>query len=33
MLMDVEQIGSDLEFRGSLAAPTIVIREMTISGQ
>ncbi len=33
MLMDLEQIGSDLEFRGSIAAPTILIREMTISGQ
>ncbi len=32
LLMDVEQIGSDLEFRGSVAAPTILIREMTISG-
>jgi PmbA protein len=32
MLMDVEQIGSDLEFRGSVAAPTLLIREMTISG-
>ncbi len=33
MLMEVEQIGSDLDFRGSIAAPTILIREMTISGQ
>ncbi len=33
MLMDIEYIGSDLEFRGSMAAPTVVIREMTISGQ
>jgi PmbA protein len=33
MLMDVEQIGSDLEFRSSIAAPTLLIREMTISGQ
>ena len=32
MLMDLEQIGSDLEFRGSIASPTILIREMTISG-
>ncbi len=32
MLMDIEQVGSDLEFRGSIAAPTILIREMTISG-
>jgi hypothetical protein len=26
-------IGSDLEFRGSVACPTLKIREMTISGQ
>jgi PmbA protein len=32
MLKDLEHIGSDLEFRGSIAAPTILIREMTISG-
>jgi PmbA protein len=32
MLMDIE-IGSDLEFRGSIAAPSLLIREMTISGQ
>jgi len=33
MLTAVELIGSDLEFRGSTAAPTLMIREMTISGQ
>jgi PmbA protein len=33
MLMDVEAAGSDLEFRGSVASPTLLIREMTISGQ
>jgi len=33
MLMDVEAIGSDLEFRGSVASPTLLIREMTVSGQ
>jgi PmbA protein len=32
MLLDVQQIGSDLDFRGSIAAPTILIGEMTISG-
>jgi len=32
MLLDVE-IASDLEFRGSIASPTLLIREMTISGQ
>jgi len=33
MLMGVEAIGSDLEFRSSMASPTLLIREMTISGQ
>jgi hypothetical protein len=33
MLMDIEQVGSNLEFRSSIAAPSILIREMTISGQ
>jgi PmbA protein len=33
MLQGIEQVGSDLEFRSSIAAPTILIREMTISGQ
>jgi PmbA protein len=33
MLMDLESMGSDLEFRGSVASPTLVIREMTVSGQ
>jgi PmbA protein len=33
MLMGIEGIGSDLEFRGSIASPTLLIREMTISGQ
>ena len=33
MLLDVEAIGSDLEFRGSVASPTLLIREMTVSGQ
>ncbi|HTB13584.1 MAG TPA: metallopeptidase TldD-related protein [Bryobacteraceae bacterium] len=32
MLLDME-IGSDLEFRGSIASPSLLIREMTISGQ
>ncbi len=32
MLMGIEKVGSDLEFRGSVAAPTMVIGEMTISG-
>ncbi len=33
MLMDIEELGSDLEFRTSIAAPTVKIAEMTISGQ
>ncbi len=33
MLMDVEQLGSNLEFRSSVASPSMLIREMTISGQ
>jgi PmbA protein len=33
MLAGIEAVGSDLEFRGSLASPAILIREMTISGQ
>lgn len=33
MLQDVESIGSDLEFRGAVAAPTLKIREMTVGGR
>jgi PmbA protein len=33
MLQNIARIGSDLEFRGSTAAPTLLIGEMTISGQ
>jgi len=33
MLLDVEAAGSDLEFRGSVASPTLLIREMTVSGK
>lgn len=32
MLLDVRDVGSDLDFRGSIASPTILIGEMTISG-
>jgi PmbA protein len=32
MLMDLSQTASNLEFRGSIASPTIMIQEMTISG-
>jgi PmbA protein len=33
MLQDVEMIGSDLDFRGSVIAPTLKIRELTIAGK
>lgn len=33
MLMDLEEIGSDLEFRGTTAAPTLCIGEMTVGGR
>jgi len=33
MLMDLTQVASNLEFRGSIASPTIMIQEMTISGR
>jgi PmbA protein len=33
MLQQIEVVGNDLEFRGSTAAPTLMIKEMTISGQ
>jgi len=33
MLMGMDTIGSDLEFRGSIAAPTLLIPEMTVGGR
>jgi len=33
MLENIEMIGSDLEFQGPVAAPTIKIREMTVGGK
>ena len=33
MLTGVAEIGSDLEFRGSVSAPTIMIGEMTVAGR
>lgn len=33
MLNGIEAIGSDLEFRGSMASPTLLLGEMTVSGQ
>ena len=32
MLEGIQEIGSDLEFRGSVAAPTILVGEMMVSG-
>jgi PmbA protein len=33
MLTGVAEIGNDLEFRGSVSAPTVMIGEMTVSGR
>jgi len=33
MLAGLEVLGSDLQFRGSVAAPTIKIGEMTVGGR
>ena len=33
MLMDVDAVGSDLDFRGSVAAPTLRVKKMTVSGR
>jgi hypothetical protein len=33
MLLDIAFVASDLEFRGSVASPTLMVGEMTISGQ
>lgn len=33
MLLGVESIGSELEFRGATASPALMIREMTVSGK
>jgi PmbA protein len=33
MLLGIETLGSDLEFRGSVAAPTLKIGEMTVAGK
>ena len=33
MLLGVEEVGDDLEFQGSLAAPTLKIGEMTVGGK
>jgi PmbA protein len=32
MLRDVDAVGTDLEFRGSSASPTLRVRKMTVSG-
>ena len=33
MLLGIAEIGNDLEFRGSVSAPTIMIGEMTVAGR
>lgn len=33
MLRDIDAIGSDLRFRGSVGAPTLRIRELTVAGE
>ncbi len=33
MLLGISEVGSDLEFRGSVAAPTLKIGEMTVGGR
>ena len=33
MLLGIETVGADLEFRGSMAAPTLKIGEMTVAGK
>lgn len=33
MLLQVEMIGSDLEWRGSIAAPTLMLARMTVAGR
>jgi len=33
MLRNIEMIGNDVTFMGSVAAPTLKIRKMTVSGE
>ena len=33
MLKNLDAVGSDLEFRGSMAAPTLIVGEMTVGGR
>ena len=33
MFLELAEIGSDLEFRGSTAAPTLMVSEMTVGGR
>lgn len=33
MLLNLEAVGADFEFRGSMAAPTLVVAEMTVGGR
>ncbi|MBI4465223.1 MAG: TldD/PmbA family protein, partial [Acidobacteria bacterium] len=32
ILLGISQVGADLEFRGSLAAPTLAVAELTVAG-
>ena len=33
MLNGIAEIGNDLDFRGSISAPTVMIGEMTVAGR
>jgi predicted Zn-dependent protease len=33
MLRDIEMVGNDIAFMGAVAAPTVKIRSMTLSGE
>jgi PmbA protein len=33
MLNGIGELGNDLEFRGSVSAPTIMLGEMTVAGR
>jgi PmbA protein len=33
MLKNVEMVGNDLEFRGSICGPTVKVAEMTVAGE
>jgi PmbA protein len=33
MFQDIAAVGSDLEFRGNISSPSVLIGEMTVAGQ